>query len=117
MAIDHMLGTESEPGETWAVDPTAFVISTAVALVLTVVLFRFVVRPARPESATKRGVVCSSLAVVTLPMVWVAVPFPFAGAGLALGLAGRTRLASAAAAIGAAVLALGLVGYVVEFLS
>jgi hypothetical protein len=113
MAIDHLFGTESEPGESWPVDPGAFVLSVALAFALTAVLFRFVVSPAQPETATKRAVVCSVLAVVTVPLLFLAVPFPFAGAGIALGLEGRTRPATAAAAVGALVLAAGLVAYVV----
>jgi hypothetical protein len=117
MAIDHLFGTESEPGESWPVDPSAFVLSMAIALALTAVLFRFVVRPARAENATRRAIVCSVLAVLTVPLLFLAVPFPFAGAGIALGLAGRTRAATAAAAVGALVLAVGLVAYVVAAVS
>jgi hypothetical protein len=117
MAIDHLFGTESEPGDSWPVDASAFVLSMALALALTAVLFRFVVSPARPENTTKRAVVCSVLAVVTVPLLFLAIPFPFAGAGLALGLAGRTRPATAAAAVGALVLAVGLVAYVVAAVS
>ena len=68
MAIDHLFGTESEPGESWPVDPSAFVLSIALALALTAVLFRFVVISARPENATRRAVVCS---------VWPSSPFHF----------------------------------------
>ena len=117
MAIDHLFGTESEPGESWPVDPSAFVLSIALALALTAVLFRFVVISARPENATWRAVVCSVLAVVTVPLLFLAVPFPFAGAGIALGLTGRTRPATAAAAVGALVLAAGLIAYVVAVVS
>ena len=117
MAIDHLFGTESEPGESWPVDPSAFVLSMALALALTAVLFRFVVISARPENATRRAVVCSVLAVVTVPLLFLAVPFPFAGAGIALGLTGRTRPATAAAAVGALVLAVGLLAYVVAVVS
>jgi hypothetical protein len=117
MAMDHLFGTESEPGESWPVDPAAFALSMAIALALTAVLFRFVVSPARPENAAKRAVVCSVLAVVTVPLLFLAVPFPFAGAGMALGLVGHTRLGRAAAAVGALVLAVGLVAYVVAVIS
>jgi hypothetical protein len=118
MAIDHLIGTEREPGESGAAEPIAFVASTALALALTGVLFRFVVRPAhgRPDSAATRATVCSVLAVVTVPLLFLAVPFPFAGAGIALGLLGRAgrrhRLATVAAVIGSLVVALGLAAYI-----
>jgi hypothetical protein len=116
MAIDHWFGTESEPGESAPVDPGAFFIATGLAFVLTALLFWFVVKPAPPEKAAKRGIICSALAVVTVPLLFLAVPFPFAGAGLALGLAGRGRLATAASVMGALVLAVGLIAYVVTAL-
>jgi hypothetical protein len=37
MAIDHLVGTESEPGETGLADPGAFVLSVVLALVLVAV--------------------------------------------------------------------------------
>ena len=120
MAIDHLIGTESEPDESGAAEPIAFVASTALALALTGVLFRFVVRPAHrdPDAAATKAIVCSVLAVATVPLLFLAVPFPFAGAGIALGLLGRDgerrRLATAAAVIGALVVALGLGAYLAE---
>jgi hypothetical protein len=113
MAIDHWFGTESEPGESAPVDPATFVISTGVALALTALLFLLVVKPAPAERAARRAIVCSALAVVTLPVLWLALPFPFAGASLALGLGARGRLGTAAAIIGALILVLGLIAYVV----
>lgn len=120
MAVDHLIGTDDERGESQAAEPIAFVATTALALVLTVVLFLFVVRPARrdPDGATTWAIVCSVLAVATVPLLFLAVPFPFAGAGIALGLVGRDgprrRLASAAAVLGALVVALGLGAYLAE---
>jgi hypothetical protein len=119
MAIDHLIGTESERDESQAAEPIVFVATTALALALTGVLFGFVVRRAYPDpggSATK-AIACSALSVATLPLLFLAVPFPFAGAGIALGLLGldgrRPRLATAAVVIGALVIALGVGAYVV----
>jgi hypothetical protein len=111
MAIDHLIGNESG-SDNFPVDPGAFVIATAVGLGLTAVLFFLVVKPAPPERAARRAIICSALAVLTLPVLFLSVPFPFAGAGLALGVVGRTRLGRAAAIIGGLVLALGSVAYV-----
>ncbi len=114
MAIDHLIGTESEPGETQSAEPIAFVTSTALALGLTAVLFYFVVGRAsrRPERIATKAIVCSVLGVVTVPLLFVAVPFPFAGAGIALGLMDRSRLSRVAVVIGVLVLALGVGAYV-----
>jgi hypothetical protein len=111
MAIDHLIGNESGPDD-FPVDPGAFVIATAVGLGLTALLFLLVVKPAQPERAARRAIICSAVAVVTLPVLFLSVPFPFAGAGMALGLVGHTRLGRAAAIIGGFVLALGSVAYV-----
>jgi hypothetical protein len=120
MAIDHLVGTESEPGESQRAEPIAFVAATAVALALTGVLFGFVVSGAdrKPGSVATKAIVCSVFAIATLPLLFFAVPFPFAGAGIALGLLGREgrrpRLATTAAVIGALVIALGSGAYVTE---
>jgi hypothetical protein len=120
MAIDHLIGTEAEPDESQAAEPIAFVASTALALALTFVLFRFVVAPASrdPDGAGKTAILYSVFAVVTVPLLFLAVPFPFAGAAIALGLIGREggrgRLATAAAVIGVLVVALGVGAYVAE---
>jgi hypothetical protein len=120
MAIDHLIGTEAERDESQAAEPIAFVATTALALVLTGVLFRFVVRPAYADAngAATRAIVCSVLAVATVPLLFLAVPFPLAGAAIALGLLGRDgrrrRLATAAAVIGVLVIALGLGAYLAE---
>jgi hypothetical protein len=116
MAIDHLVGTEGD--DSWPVDPVAFFISTAIALTLIVVLFRFVVAPARadPDRAGKRALLYGVLAVVTVPLLFLAVPFPFAGTAAALGLIGRDgrhhRRATAGVVLGALVVALGLAAYI-----
>jgi hypothetical protein len=118
MAIDHLIGNEDDGDDSWAVDPGAFFISTGIALALTFVLFRFVVEPARSDldGAGKRALVYSFLAVLTLPLLFLALPFPFAGAAIALGLFGRegrrSGLATAAIVIGVLVVVLGLGGYI-----
>ena len=120
MAIDHLIGTEDEPGESQAAEPVAFVATTVLALALTAVLFRFVVAPTRrdPDRAATRAILYSAFAVVTVPLLFLAIPFPFAGAAVALGLVGRDgrrrRLATAAVVIGALVVVLGLGVYVAE---
>jgi hypothetical protein len=120
MAVDHLIGTEAERDESQAAEPIAFVAATALALALTFVLFRFVVAPARgdPDGAGKRAILYSVFAVVTVPLLFLAVPFPFAGAATALGLIGRDgrrrRLATTGAAIGVLVIALGVGAYVAE---
>jgi hypothetical protein len=118
MAIDHLIGTESERSESQSAEPIAFVASTVLALVLTALLFLLVVRGAKRkgDGVATKAIICSLLAVVTVPLLFLAVPFPFAGAGIALGLLGRDgtrpRLSIAAVVIGALVLALGLGAYI-----
>ena len=116
MAIDHLFGTEGD--DSWPVDPVAFFISTAIALALIFVLFRFVVAPTRgyADRAGKRALLYGVLAVVTVPLLFLAIPFPFAGTAAALGLIGRegrhSRRATAGVVIGALVVALGLGAYI-----
>jgi energy-converting hydrogenase Eha subunit A len=122
MAIDHLIGTNAERDESQAAEPIAFFATSALALALTAAFFRFVVVPASgdPDVAGKRAILYSVFAVVTVPLLFLAVPFPFAGVAIALGLIGRDgrrrRLATAAAVIGVAVVALGLGAYVTELL-
>jgi hypothetical protein len=119
MAVDHLIGTEEEPGEEAGLaDPTAFVLSVAVALALLALLFGVVVRRLRddPDSAGRYAIVPSLLAIPALALVFLGVPLPLAGAGIALGWRGREgarkRLATAAIAIGALVIALTIAGYI-----
>ena len=123
MAVDHLIGT-SEPNEPGVEDPGAFVLSVGVGLVLVALFFGLVVgRAARdePDESTLKAVAFSLLAVLTLPLLFLAVPFPFAGAGLALGLHARDGrrwvLATAAVVVGAFVLALGVVAYLTGLLA
>ena len=122
MAVDHLLGT-SDPDEPGFEDPGAFVLSVGLALVLVGLLFGRVVRRAvedEPEASTLKAVAFSLLSVLTLPLIFLAVPFPFAGAGFALGLHAREGrrwlLATAAVVAGAFVLALGVLAYVTALL-
>ena len=123
MAIDHLVGT-SDPDEPGFEDPGAFVFSVALALALVALFFGRVVRRAvreEPEDSTLKAVALSLLGVLTLPLIFLAVPFPFAGAGLALGLHARNGrrwvLATAAVVAGAFVLALGAVAYLTALLA
>jgi hypothetical protein len=124
MAIDHLIGTESAPGETGLADPETFLISVGLALALMVVLFGVVIRRAtrdEPENAALKAVAYSVLAVVTIPLLFIAVPFPLAGAGIALGLIARDspsrRLAIAAVVVGVLVLVLGAGAYLAALLA
>jgi hypothetical protein len=119
LAVDHLIGEGEADEDPFPVDLPAFLVGSAVVLSLTAVLFRVVVpRSADAQSArtARAALACSVLAVVTVPLLFLAVPFPFAGAGIALGLIAREgerpRLAGAAIVIGAAVIALGVGAYV-----
>jgi hypothetical protein len=120
MAVDHLIGTE-RTGDDGLVDPAMFGISVVLSLAVAAVLFGWIVPRALrkgPEQAARSGLVCSIVSVIPgVAFVWVGFPFVVAGAGLALGLEGRhgTRRTEAAAAvvIGALVLVLGSVAYLV----
>jgi hypothetical protein len=119
MAVDHLIGTEDEPGdESGLADPAAFVLSVLLSLALLAVLFGVVVRRARadPDDAARKALASSVLAVPALALLFLGLPLPFAAAGIALGLRGRDgrrrRVATAAVAIGALVVALTAAAYV-----
>ena len=120
MAIDHLVGTEEEPGDDSGVaDPAAFLISVVLSLALAALLFGIVVRRGArddPDRAARKAIACSILAVLAIALLFLGLPFPLAGAGIALGLLGREgsrrRLATAAVAIGVLVIALGAGAYV-----
>lgn len=113
MAIDHLVGTEDEPGDdSGLADPAAFLISVAVSLILAALLFGIVVRRAArddPDRAARKALACSLLAVPAIALLFLGLPFPLAGAGIALGLLGREgdrrRTANAAVVVGALVIA------------
>ena len=120
MAIDHLIGTEEEPGDAAGLaDPAAFVISAALSLALAAFLFGVVVRRARrddPERAARKAIICAGLALPAMALLFLGMPFPLPGAAIALGLLGRkgTRrpIATVAVVIGALALALGTGAYV-----
>ena len=121
MAIDHLVGTESEPGEddSFPVDPVTFVLGAAISLVLMAFLFGVVVRRTERgelERAPRRAAILAALAVLSLPLLFLGVPFALAGAAIALGLlareGGRGGIATAAVVVGALVIALGAGAYV-----
>ena len=87
MAVDHLFGTDDGDGERFA-EPGVFFGTAAAALIATFLLFRYVVRRAadEPDRAATRAIACSLLAVLALPLLFLAAPFPLAGAGVALGL-------------------------------
>jgi hypothetical protein len=120
MAVDHLIGTEDGEEGTFA-DPWVFLATTAGALVLTALLFRFVVRTDDPHRAPTRAIASGLLGVLSLPLLFLALPFPFAGAAVALGLVGREGkkrgLAAAGMVLGALVLALGVGAYTFELLA
>jgi hypothetical protein len=124
MAIDHLIGTEPEPGDEGGLaDPPAFLISTGVSLALAAILFGVVVRRAaqNSERVARNAILLSGLSVPALALLFLGVPFPLAGAGIALGLRAReesrTRLATAAVVIGALVILLGAGAYVVALVA
>ncbi len=120
MAIDHLIGTETEPGEDRGLqDPPAFLFSSALSLALAALLFGVVVRRGArddPDRPAWKAIACSLLAVPAIVLLFLGLPFPLAGAGIALGLRGREgarrRLATGAVAIGALVIALGAGAYI-----
>jgi hypothetical protein len=123
MAIDHLIGT-GEPDEPGLEDPGAFVLGVGVTLVLVALFFGLVVRRAvreEPEGSTLKAVAFSLLAILTLPLLFLAVPFAFAAAGLALGLHARDGrrwlLGTAAVVVGGVLLALGVLAYLAALLS
>jgi hypothetical protein len=119
MAIDHLL----EEGGGFAADPAAFVLTTVVVLAVTAFVFGRVVPrvkagEAPAAAAITPGLVCSGVAVFTMPLtLWLGLPFPLGGGALALGLIAREgerrRPATLMAVIGALVVLLGAAAYAV----
>lgn len=112
MALDHLSGG----------DTIAFVATSAVALAFAAAIFGYLIprtkaNAASSTAAAKRGLVCSLLAVLSLPTLFVGLPFVLGGGGVALGLLGRNgnsaRLATAAVVIGAIVVAFSTGWYAV----
>jgi hypothetical protein len=116
MAIDHLVGNDPDADDAFPVDPAAFFVSSAITIVLAVVLFARVVPASRdPERAANRAIVCSSLAVLTVFALFLGFPIVLAAAGIALGLIGRAgsrrTLATAAVVVGAAFVALTAIAF------
>jgi hypothetical protein len=119
MAVDHLL--EEDGG--FAADPPVFFASSALVLAVTAYLFGRVVPrvqadDARPRRALTVGFVCALLAVVLIPLtLWLGVPFPLGAGALVLGLIAREGQRKGSAwiliVIGAVVVLLGAVGYVI----
>lgn len=112
MARDHLSGG----------DTIAFLTTSAVALSVAAAVFAYLIprtkaNPASSTVAAKRGLVCSLLALVSIPTLFVGLPFVLGGGGVALGLLGRNgnraRLATAAIVIGAIVVAFSTGWYAV----
>jgi hypothetical protein len=102
MVVDHLTQGDS----------AAFVITSAIALSVAAALFGRVIPRTKASAdavvlAAKRGMLCSGLAVLSIPMLFVGLPFVLGSAGVALGLLGRGgerhRLAVAAITLGALV--------------
>ena len=93
MAIDHLIGTDEEPGDDPGLaDPAAFLISVALSRALAAFLFGRVVRRAARDDADRaatKAIACSLLAIPAMALLFLGLPFPLAGAGVALGLLGR----------------------------
>lgn len=124
MAIDHLVGTERADDD-GLVDPTMFAISVSLSLAIAAFMFGWLVPSETrkgPERAARSGLVCSVASVVPgIAFIWVGFPFVVAGAGLALGLDGRRGArrteAGVAIVLGALVLMLGALAYVVAVVS
>lgn len=121
MSIDHLIGTEQEPGDDPGLaDPAAFLISVALSLALAAFLFGVVVRRAvrddDADRAASKAIASSLLAVPAMALLFLGLPFPLAGAGVALGLLGREgtrkRIATTAVVIGVLVIAVSAGAYV-----
>jgi hypothetical protein len=120
MAVDHLMGDDPAVLE----DPAAFLISAGLCLVLALVVFGWILPRARANPDASRrarvAIALAVLAVVGIPLVfWLGLPFVLAGGAVALGLeelrGDRRRLAVAAVVLGSLVLALGTIGYGVQF--
>ena len=105
VVIDHWLGDESGVD-----DPVAVLAGGAVSVLLATFLFLRVIpatqrHPQAAEEAAKRGLVCSILGLVTVPLVFLGFPVVLGGAGIALGLTGlagtKRGMAIAAIVLGA----------------
>ena len=120
MAIDHLIGTEDEPGDDPGLaDPTAFLISVAISLLLAALLFGVVVRRAARDDPGRVANKGACVQPPRSPRDGAPVSrgaLSLAGAGIALGLLGResarSGLATAAIAIGVLVTSLGAGAYV-----
>jgi hypothetical protein len=102
MAVDHLIHG----------DAAFFVITSAIALTVAGALFGRVIprtkaSPAASVLAARRAMLCSGLAVLSIPTLFVGLPFVLGCAGVALGLLGRDgarrRPAVAAITLGALV--------------
>lgn len=119
MAVDHLLGTDREEGETGLADPATFAISAALCLVAAALLFGWLVsrmKRAGPGRAAAVGLACSVLSVLPgIGFLWLGFPFVVAGAGIELGLDGRRgarrRLAFVAVAVGSGLAVFGVLAY------
>jgi uncharacterized membrane protein YozB (DUF420 family) len=123
MAVDHLVGTDRGEGDEGAVDPGAFLVTAGLSLVVAFVVFGRVVPRARedPVRADRRALVCSLLAVATLPLAFLGFPVVLGGGAVALGLIARRgvhrRVGAIAVALGSSVLLLGSLVYTVAALA
>jgi drug/metabolite transporter (DMT)-like permease len=106
MAADHLMG--DDPG---LEDPPAFLLAVALCLLVAAVLFIAVLPRTPPERAARRGLVCSLLAVLSLPLAFLGFFFVLAAGGIALGRIGRGPGATAAVLIGSLVALVGIAAY------
>ena len=85
MALDHLVGNESESPDTGLVDPLAFAVSVALSIGVAVLLFGSVVPRAEnrgPERAAVIGLILSVLSFVPgIGFLWLGFPFVIAGCG------------------------------------
>jgi hypothetical protein len=102
MVVDHLIHG----------DAAAFLVTSAIAVTVTAVVFGRVIPRTKASAdavvlAATRAMLCSCLAVVSIPTLFAGLPFVLGCAGVALGLLGRggdrRRLAIAAITLGALV--------------
>ena len=125
MAVDHLLGTEPDAGESGLADPATFAVSAVLTLAAAGFLFGWLVPRVLnkgEERVASVGLVCSIVSVVPgIAFLWLGFPYACAGAGVQLGRYGRRGAragrALAAVVLGTAVLLLGSAFVIFEVVS
>lgn len=117
LAWDHLWGNDRGPGDSFPVDPAAFLVTLGLVLVAGAVVFGVTVPRALHGSTTiqRAALVHSGVAVVLAPVAaWLGFPVMVAGGGIALGLRARAGESRGVATVA---VALGLLAIVVATLA